>query len=129
MRNYDYFPQILLISLFPILPYFMLNYTVNSLDSAPRVPFKFDGRILFTCETCELIHLTLQPGEGMELHSQPMDVVFFVVEGSGSLAIGEEVLRVAENTTVHVKAGALRGWKNSGTVPLRILVNKYYLEK
>ena len=100
------------------------THATCTLDAAPRVPFRFDGRILYTSDRFELIHLTLQPGEGMNPHIQPMDVVFFVTEGAGSLAIGDEVIEVSNDTAVHIKAGVLRAWRNTGQVPLKILVNK-----
>jgi mannose-6-phosphate isomerase-like protein (cupin superfamily) len=102
----------------------MSEYTLYPLSSAPRVPFKLDGRILYTSDNYELVHLTLQPGEGMEMHTQPMDVVFFVIEGTGILAIGDEVVEVTENMTVHVSRGMSRAWSNHGDAALRLLVNK-----
>jgi mannose-6-phosphate isomerase-like protein (cupin superfamily) len=102
----------------------MKTYTLSPLVSAPRVPFNFDGRILYKSQQYELIHLTLQSGETMEPHVQPMDVVFFVVEGLGSLTVGDAILEVQENTTVHIPAGVQRAWKNPGNHTLRILVNK-----
>ena len=106
-----------------------MAYTICSLDNAPRVPFKFDGRILFSSGRYELVHLTLQPGDGMEAHTQPMDVVFYVTEGTGTLAIGDpgshqEMVEVGCDTAVHLKAGISRAWKNTGGQPLLILVNK-----
>ena len=102
----------------------MPDYTLYPFDSAQRVPFKFDGRILFSSDGYELVHLNLLPGEGMDMHAQPMDVVFFVVEGHGELAIGDELFEIFASTTVHVNAGVLRAWTNTGTRPLKILVSK-----
>ncbi len=95
-----------------------------SLSDAPRVPFKFDGRILHTSGRYELVHLTLQPGEEMEMHTQPMDVVFFVAEGSGTLRAGGEIMQIEENTAVSVAKRVMRAWSNEGVGPVRILVNK-----
>jgi mannose-6-phosphate isomerase-like protein (cupin superfamily) len=106
----------------------MTAFTLLPFSSAPRVPFKFDGRILYSCENYELVHLTLQPGEGMELHAQPFDLVFFIAEGSGALTVGEERIETGVNTTVHVPAGVMRAWKNTGNIPLRILVNKLLIK-
>jgi mannose-6-phosphate isomerase-like protein (cupin superfamily) len=102
----------------------MPAFTLLPFSSAPAVPFKFDGRTLFSSGKFELVHLALQPGEAMEMHAQPFPVVFFVVEGCGTLAVGEETVRVEENTTVHVDAGAMRAWANNGERQLRILVGK-----
>ncbi len=100
------------------------TYSIDLLVNAPRVPFKFDGRILFSSGQGELIHLTLQPGEGMNPHEQPMDVVFFVIEGTGRLTVGEDSVLVTENTTIHLLRGVQRAWTNAGNTPLRILVSK-----
>ena len=102
----------------------MSTYTLFPFDIAPRVPFRFDGRILFKNDCFELVHLTLQQGEGMEPHIQPMDIVFFVAEGAGTLVVGEEVVEVIANTTIHVHAGISRSWTNTGSGPLKILVSK-----
>jgi mannose-6-phosphate isomerase-like protein (cupin superfamily) len=107
----------------------MPDYTLYPISAAPRIPFKFDGRILYSSEKFELVYLTLQPGEEMEKHIQPIDVVFFVLEGTGTLDIGHpeslrEIIEVAPNMTIHVKAGISRAWRNTGDRQLKILVNK-----
>ena len=102
----------------------MSSFTLYPFSSSPRVPFRFDGRILYTSDRLELIRLTLLPGEGMEPHTQPMEVIFFVIEGTGFLVIDDEAIEIHTNTTVHVAAGAMRAWSNHGREPLRLLVNK-----
>jgi len=102
----------------------MPGYFLQPFHSAPQVPFNFDGRILFHSEKYELIHLTLQPGEGMEPHTQPMEVLFYILEGEGTLMIDDEPLHLTATTTVHLKAGIKRCWTNTGQIPLKLLVNK-----
>jgi len=101
-----------------------MKYQHTKLENAPRVPFNIDGRKLFASEKLEVVHLTLHPGEKMDPHSNPVDVVFFIIEGAGELAIGGDSLAVSVNQSIFVRAGILRGWKNTGTGPLRILVIK-----
>ena len=102
----------------------MPDYTIIPFSSAPRIAFNFDGRILYTSGRFEQVHLLLNPGEGMEPHAQPMDVLFFIIEGEAQLTVGEERLEVAANTTVHIKQDVARAWTNTGTGPLRLLVSK-----
>lgn len=102
----------------------MPGYTLQQFSSAPRVPFKLAGRILFSDGRYELLHLTLLPGDHMDIHTQQVDVVFFVVEGTGTLTVGEETIEAVENTAIHVRSGVPRAWANSGNQPVRILVNK-----
>jgi len=102
----------------------MSEYQIIKRDGAPRVPFKFDGRILYTSDRFEMVHLTLPPGTGMELHSQPFDVVFYLIEGTGILTVNQLESEVQPETSVWVKAGAQRAWKNNGTGVLNLLVCK-----
>jgi len=102
----------------------MTPYKVYLLEDALKIPFNPDGKILFTSEKMELVHLTLTPGKGMEKHSQPFDVVFFVLEGKGNIEIGSEQVLVKTNTCIHVGKGTLRKWSNTGSSDLKILVIK-----
>ncbi len=104
----------------------MADFRIIPFEETPKVPFNFDGRILFKSDKFEVVHLVLKPGEYLDPHIQPMDVVFFVMEGKGSLLIGKEVVEIPENTTIHVKSGILRAWPNTGKRPLRILVSKLF---
>ncbi len=97
---------------------------MQSLETASRLPVPVDGRALYSSGRYEMVHLTLQPGEGMEPHAMPFDVVFFVIEGTGNLLVGDEELSVPRNTAVHVEKGAMRRWRNKEEDILRILVNK-----
>ncbi len=102
----------------------MLNPKITKLEDAPQVPFKLDGRILFSSEKLELIHLTLQPGEKMEPHSQPFDVVFYVLSGNAILGLEEQSIDGVPGTCIFIPAGMQRGWKNTGNGEFRVLVIK-----
>ncbi len=97
---------------------------IVSLNSAPKVPFNLNGHILFTSNTFELVHLQLEPGESVPLHSNPFDVVFFVLEGSLMLTRAEESAHIMANDCVAVPSGMPRGLCNSGDTTARVLVNK-----
>lgn len=93
-------------------------------EDASKVPFNLDGRIMFSSETLEIIHLKLLPGEGMDLHTQPFDVVFFVISGCGILRTEGDPVEGRPGYCIHVPKGLKRGWKNDSTGDLRILVMK-----
>ncbi|HNW75893.1 MAG TPA: cupin domain-containing protein [Bacteroidales bacterium] len=101
-----------------------MTHFITSLESAPPVQGTLDGRILFTSDRFEVVHLTLKPGEGMELHSMPFEVVFFVREGEGTLRIEEERLHAIAGDCIHVEHGVKRGWKNNSDQLLKVLVLK-----
>ncbi|MEA3443891.1 MAG: cupin domain-containing protein [Bacteroidota bacterium] len=99
---------------------------ITDLNTADKVPFDLDGRIMFKSEKTELIHLTLLPGEELALHGNPFDVVFYVLEGEGILAIEDETVIMNENQTIDIAKDVIRGWKNVSNEILRLLVVKIF---
>lgn len=89
-----------------------------------RIPVAFDGRKMFASDKIEIIHVLLKPGEFIEKHPNPVDVVFYILAGNGMLT-AEEKLYVGEPfMSVFVPAGMPREWRNTGSEDLRILVIK-----
>jgi mannose-6-phosphate isomerase-like protein (cupin superfamily) len=95
-----------------------------SLEEAERVPIDRDGRILFRAEKNELVHITLHPGESIPLHPNPVDVLFFVVEGTAQLNTDNEIIDLNSNDSIFIKQGTNRGLTNNTDKILRILVYK-----
>jgi mannose-6-phosphate isomerase-like protein (cupin superfamily) len=102
----------------------MIPYKILSPENAPEVKDNPNGRILYTSENVEMVHLTMKQGETMEKHSQPFDVVFFVLHGTGVLEVKNDQILVQQNTCIHVTKGASRRWRNNGSTDLKILVIK-----
>ncbi|MCK7534294.1 MAG: cupin domain-containing protein [Marinilabiliales bacterium] len=88
------------------------------------MPFKLDGYILHSEKPVELVHLLLKPGEKLESHKNPFDVVFFVIEGSGLLTINDEKKQLKSSDTIKVTSEHLRSWENNTQAILRLLVIK-----
>lgn len=105
-----------------------MDYKLTTFNDAPNVPFNLDGKKLFISDRLEVVHLTMHPGENIPLHANPVDVVFFVISGHGLLEIEQETIEGKPNSSIFVKAGVQRGWKNSGTEDFRILVIKIIIE-
>jgi quercetin dioxygenase-like cupin family protein len=97
---------------------------IMTLESAPKVPVPFDARIMHGTGPVEVIHILLQPGEGVPPHDNPFDVLFYVLEGEGELTIENRARHVAADSLIAISTGTLRGWKNTGTDPVRLLVIK-----
>ncbi len=102
----------------------MANFNVTRLSESPKVPFSLDGRILFTSPELEVVHLTLQPGESIDPHIQPFDVLFYVIGGEGDLMVEDESLTANPGTLIEVKKGTSRRWINPGKDSLRMIVLK-----
>ena len=69
-------------------------------------------------------HLTttlavIQPGGEQRMHSHPPEQVYFILEGSGLMAVGSETRRVEPGDCVFIPSRQPHGLKNDGAVTLR----------
>lgn len=79
---------------------------------------------LYDTENALVVHLQLEPGESLKPHITPVDVFFYVLEGTGVVLVGKEKLEVSEGTLVESPKDIVHCWYNESNKPLRILVNK-----
>jgi len=83
-----------------------------------------DARKLHDSEHAQVMHIELAPGEALLRHSTPVDVVFFVLQGSAVIEIGEERVVVPADTLVESPARVPHRVMNDGQTPMRFLVIK-----
>jgi len=79
---------------------------------------------LYDSEHAQAIHITLEPGESLKKHITPVDVFFYVLEGTGIVEIGEEKKEVGQDTLIDSPAKIPHCWYNNDDKVLRILVVK-----
>lgn len=72
----------------------------------------------------QAVHISLEPGEQLKRHITPVDVFFYVLEGTGIVEIGDEKKEVGKDTFIDSPAGILHCWYNESTEILRVLVIK-----
>ncbi len=94
------------------------------LTDSERIPIPIAAHKLYGSARNEVIHLCFRPGEVLEKHSNPFDVIFYVLEGIGILEVDEQSIAVGPDTLIEVSAPELRGWTNTGNENLRVLVIK-----
>jgi quercetin dioxygenase-like cupin family protein len=87
-------------------------------------PHGVDARPIYAHENAQVIVLTLKPGESLRRHITPVDVFFYVLEGTGIVEVGEEKKEVEKDSIVHSPAKIVHCWYNESNDPLRILVAK-----
>jgi mannose-6-phosphate isomerase-like protein (cupin superfamily) len=71
-----------------------------------------------------IMHLTLAPGEALKPHETPVDVVFYVVEGTPTILIGEERQQVSQDDLVESPKDIVHCIYNETAGPVRVLVMK-----
>lgn len=89
-----------------------------------ETPHKVDVRKLYDKESAQAMHITLQPGEALKPHITPVDVFFFVLEGTAEILVGTERESVQANSLVESPQGIVHCLYNTSDNPTRILVVK-----
>ena len=87
-------------------------------------PHGVDVRRLYESPHALVSHLTLRPGERLLRHVTPVDVFFYVLEGTGTVEVGEEKLEVSRDTLVDSPRDIPHCWYNDGDGVLRVLIVK-----
>ncbi|MFP4415967.1 MAG: cupin domain-containing protein [Chitinispirillaceae bacterium] len=87
-------------------------------------PHGVDARMLLDNHHAQVILISLQPGESLKKHVTPVDVFFYILQGTGVVEIGDEQQEVGPETLVDSPAKIPHRWRNEGTEVCRIMVVK-----
>ena len=66
-------------------------------------------------------HITLGPGEALKKHTTPVDVILYVLEGAGTVEIGEEKAKVSRDMLIESPTGIPHALATPGAVPFSFL--------
>jgi quercetin dioxygenase-like cupin family protein len=102
---------------------------ITRLNEAPKVPFDLDGHIMCKHAEVEVIHLHLKAGERVEKHTNPFDVIFYILEGKAMLESDNERTLVLKDQSIVIKAGINRGLENISVGDFKLLVIKLHHTK
>lgn len=97
---------------------------INRLHDAPHVAYDLDGHILGQFPAFDVVHLNLKPGEKIEKHINPKDVLFFVIEGKAMLETDTGRVLITKDQYIHVEGGINRGFENISIASFKVLVIK-----
>ena len=86
-------------------------------------PHNVDVRKVFEAPDTAAVVITLKPGEALKKHVTPVDV-FYVLEGTGVVEIGDEHQSVSKDSVVESPAMIAHTWKNESNAVFRVLVVK-----
>ena len=96
---------------------------VTKVQSGPN-PHHVDARKIYDTANAIAVVITLQPGESLKKHMTPVDVFFYVLEGTGIVEIGTERETVTKDQLVESPARIPHRWINESTAVFRVLVVK-----
>jgi quercetin dioxygenase-like cupin family protein len=109
--------------LYHIREYPMKIINVAKVLSGPN-PHHVDARKIYESPHAVAVVITLQPGESLKKHITPVDVFFYVLEGSGIVEIGDEKQTVGKDMLVESPAKVPHRWTNETSQVFRVLVVK-----
>ena len=89
-----------------------------------ETPHKVDARMLYDKDSAQAVHIRLNPGESLKPHITPVDVFFFVIEGTPEVLVGEEKRKVEVNCLVESPKDIVHCIYNNSDEVVRILVVK-----
>jgi quercetin dioxygenase-like cupin family protein len=87
-------------------------------------PHHVDARPIYNSPHAMAVVITLQPGEALKKHITPVDVFFYVLEGTGVVEIGSEKETVGKDMLVESPAKIPHKWTNESNAVFRVLVVK-----
>jgi len=87
-------------------------------------PHNVDVRKIFESPNTSAVVITLKPGEALKKHVTPVDVFFYVLEGTGIVEIGDERQSVSKDSVVESPAMVAHTWRNESKSVFRVMVVK-----
>ena len=79
---------------------------------------------LYDTPDAQVVHITLEPGESLKKHVTPVDVFFYVLEGTGVVEIGDEKKAVSKDALIESPKDIPHCWYNESGAAFRVLVVK-----
>lgn len=98
-----------------------VNYKTEPVKENPP---GVDVRKLYDSPSAQIMHMTLQAGESLKPHFTPVDVAFYVLEGTPTIHIGDESIVQVKDTLIESPADIVHHISNEGKEQARILVIK-----
>ncbi|SMO77204.1 Mannose-6-phosphate isomerase, cupin superfamily [Saccharicrinis carchari] len=95
-----------------------------STEPTKENPHKVEVKQLYSAASAQMMHITLKPGEALKPHKTPVDVVFYVLEGSPTVHIGDESATFEKDALIESPANIVHYLSNQGSMQARILVTK-----
>lgn len=101
----------------------MKTIHIQDAQTSPN-PHGVETKKLYDTEHALAVHILLKPGESLRRHITPVDVFFYVLEGTGIVEIGDEKKEITADTLIESPAKIPHCWYNEGKNDLRVLVVK-----
>ena len=64
-----------------------------------------EAKKIYETQDAQVIHMALTPGQSLKKHTTPVDVFFYILEGKGTVEIGDETQEVEKDTLIDSPKG------------------------
>ena len=82
------------------------------------------GTKIYSQPEGEIVHMYLEAGAKLPLHTTPVNVAFYILEGNPTIIIGDEEQSFAPDTIIDSPKNVPHGIINNSDKPARLLVIK-----
>ncbi|MGQ1783986.1 cupin domain-containing protein [Saccharicrinis sp. GN24d3] len=97
------------------------NYKTEPLKENPH---NVEVRQMYNDASAQIMHITLKSGETLKPHKTPVDVTFYVLEGTPTVHVGEESAVFERDNLIESPADIVHYLSNESNSQARILVTK-----
>ncbi|MCD6112300.1 MAG: cupin domain-containing protein [Bacteroidales bacterium] len=95
-----------------------------SKTSVKKTVHKIETKLIYDNNSAQASHLTLQPGESLKPHITPVDVFFYILEGTPEIMVGDEKQVVEQDCLVESPKDIPHCIYNNSDKVVRVLVVK-----
>jgi len=92
-------------------------------------PHAVEAKKLYDTENAEVTHMALKSGQCLRKHITPVDVFFYILEGKGTVEIGDEKQEVERDMLIESPKNSPHLLCNTGEETFRFLVVKVPKQK
>jgi len=85
---------------------------------------KFKPHRVIQQDEVQVVLLPFKPGQGLKVHTTPVDVFFYVVEGKAEITVGDEVKQVEEGNIILSPKHIPHNVRNSSDKNTKVMVVK-----
>ena len=89
-----------------------------------QTPHGINAYKLYDPDHALIMHLHLKAGEALKPHITPVDVAFYILEGTPSILVGEEKIEVKKDDIVESPKDIVHCIYNESDKDVRVLVMK-----
>lgn len=88
-------------------------------------PHKVDARQIYNRDAVQIMHIILEPGQSLKPHKTPVDAVFYILEGTATVYIGDESEKFDADSLIESPKEIMHYISNEGSGTARIMVIKH----